>query len=169
MTTITEKTRLDGARLAKDFRRKVDEFLLASRDIDEGRAGRAPAGRWTPKEIASHLCGPEGVGIIPPVKAYLEQDTPLLDLVIEDPFYTGKRPDMSLTALLAEFESEYDRLIEVVKGLSPEQLERKARIPVFKETPLGEYPTLRDYLGVIADFHLGFHTQHLKEVLQESA
>ena len=169
MTTMTETETLNGARLARMIRRKVDEFKLAGRDIDEERAGRAPEGRWTPKEIASHLCGPEGTGIMPPVKAYLEQDTPRLDLVIEDPFYTGKRPDMSLAALLAEFESEYGRLIEVVKGLTPEQLQRKARIPVFKETPLGEYPTLGEYLGGMAEFHLGFHTEHLKEVLQEMA
>jgi len=168
MTTKTE-TALVGARLAKEIRWKVDELETLARGIEESRGDSAPAGRWTPKQILSHLCGPEGVGILPPVMAYLEKDTPLLDIVIEDPFYTGSRTTMTMAELLEKFEEEYGRLIEVVLELTPEELERKAHIPVFKETPLGEYPTLAEYLGGIAEFHLGFHTEHLREVLKEAA
>lgn len=169
MNTTTDVTNLNGARLAKAIQQKVEEFKLALKGVDDNRGGIAPAGRWTPKQIISHLCGPEGVGIIPPVTAYLEEYMPRLDLVIEDPFYTEHRQEMTTAELLEEFDRQYDRLLKVVSKLGPEQLERQARIPVFKDTPLGEYPTLGEYLRGVADFHLGFHTEHLKEVLQRAA
>ena len=31
-------------------------------------------GRWSPKEIVSHLCGPEGIGMLPTFRAFLEGD-----------------------------------------------------------------------------------------------
>lgn len=156
-----------NAQLAQSIRHKVDEFKQVCQRIDEGRAGRAPAGRWSPKQIVSHLCGPEGTGIMSSVRAVLEQDTPLLNIEAENPFFTGKRASMTFAALLSEFEGEYTRVAEVVAGLTPEQLNRKAHIPIFKETPLDEYPTLAGFIGGLAEYHVGFHTEHMKEILKE--
>jgi len=164
---VAEVTTSEGVRLAQSIRQKVDELKQLCQGIDESQASRAPAGRWSPKQIVSHLCGPAGAGIIPPVRAFLEQDTPLLDVSIENPFFTGKRTAMSLAELLAELEEEYVRLVEVVERLTPKQLERKAHTPKLKETPLGEYPTLADWISGMSDFHLGFHIEHMKEILKE--
>jgi hypothetical protein len=160
-------TTSEGARLAQIIRQKVDEFKQVCQGMDENLAGRAPAGKWSPKEIVSHLCGPEGKGHMPTIRAILDQDTPLLDIKIEDPFFTGKRPSMTLAELLSEFEGEYVRLAEVTEGLTPEQLERKAHIPVFKDTPLSEYPTLAGWINGMTGFHLDFHTEHMREILKE--
>jgi hypothetical protein len=104
---------------------------------------------------------------MPTIRAILDQDTPLLDIKIEDPFFTGKRPSMTLAELLSEFEGEYVRLAEVTEGLTTEQLERKAHIPVFKDTPLSEYPTLAGWINGMTGFHLDFHTEHMREILKE--
>ena len=160
-------TTSEGAQLAQNIRNKVDEFKQVCQGIDESRACRAPAGRWSPKQIVSHLCGPEGTGLMPTVMAFLEQDTPLLDIEPENPFYTGKRTSMTLAELLAEFEGEYGRMAEVAEGLTPEQLERKAHVPMLKETPLGEYPTLTGWISGLSEYHVGFHTEHMREVLKE--
>jgi hypothetical protein len=164
---MDEMTTSEGAQLAQIIRQKVDEFMQVCKGIDESRAGRAPAERWSPKQIVSHLCGPEGTGYMPMVEAILEQDTPLLDIEAENPFFTGKRTSMTLAELLAEFEGEYSRMAEVAQGLTMEQLERKAHIPTLKETPLGEYPTLAGLMSALSEYHVGFHTAHVKEVLKE--
>jgi len=160
-------TTSEGAQLAQAIRIKVDEFKQVCRGIDESRAGRAPAGRWSPKQIVSHLCGPEGTGIMPTIYAILEQDTPLLDIEAENPFFTGKRTSMTLAELLSEFEVEYGRMAEVAEGLTTAQLARKAHVPLFKDTPLGEYPTLAGWIGGLSEHHLGFHIEHMKEILKE--
>jgi hypothetical protein len=162
-----EMTTPEGTQLAQNIRQKVDEFKQVCQGIDESRAGRAPAGRWSPKQIVSHLCGPEGTGFMPTVKVILEQDTPLLEIETENPFFTGKRTTMTFAELLSEFDGEYRNLAEVAEGLTREQLERKAHIPMLKETPLGEYPTLAEWISGLTDFHVGFHIEHMKEVLKE--
>ena len=154
-----------GVQLAEVVRTKAGEFRRLCEGLDEETASRAPEGRWTPKQIVSHLCGPEGLGFISSVRAFLDHDTPRLDLEAENPFYTGSRPSMTLSELLAEFDREYGRIAGLVGELSPEQLARKAQIPMLKESPIGEYPTLEVWVRAIAEHHVGFHIDHLREIL----
>ena len=44
---------------------------------------------------------------------------------------------------------------------------RKAHIPLLNETPLGEYPSLAGWIKALSEFHMGFHIDHLQEILQE--
>jgi hypothetical protein len=155
----------EGIRLANNIREKLTEMKRLCEGISEQTASRAPEDRWTPKQIISHLCGPEGIGHLPGLRLILEQDTPFLDMKAEDPFFTGKRTSMSMAELLAEFEKEYLGIADFAGGLSEEQLARKARIPMLKESELGEYPTLAGFLGGLTDYHMGFHIKHMKEIL----
>jgi len=157
----------EGARLAQKIRGRVEEFKKICVGMGEDTAMRAPADRWSPKQVVSHLCGPEGSGFMPTIRAILDQDTPWLDIEAENPFYTGKRLSMSMAELVAEFEREYGSLAELVEGLTAEQLDRKAHIPLLKESPFGEYPTLAGWVDALADFHIGFHVDHMKEILRE--
>jgi ribosomal protein L31 len=156
----------EGVRLAQKIRGRVEEFKKICVGMGEDTANRAPADRWSPKQVVSHLCGPEGSGFMPTIRAILDQDTPQLDIEAENPFYTGKRLSMSMAELLAEFEREYGRMAELVEGLTAEQLDRKAHIPLLKESPLGEYPTLAGWVDALTDFHIGFHVDHMKEILR---
>jgi hypothetical protein len=156
----------EGLKLANAVRQKIREINSLCKGISEETASRAPEGRWSPKQIISHLCGPEGVGLFPAVRLFLEQDTPRIDLEAENPFFTGKRTRMTMSELCEEFEKEYTQIADLVSGLSDEQLKRKAHIPLFKETPMGEYPTLADFAGALAEHHIEFHIKHMQEILQ---
>jgi hypothetical protein len=65
----------------------------------------------------------------------------------------------------ATFVNKMHRIAALEKGLSEEQLARKARIPLFKDIPLGEYPTLVLFVGALAEHHMEFHGNHMREVL----
>ena len=65
-----------GIQLAQNIGRKIDELKKVCAGLDESTASRAPAGRWSPKEILSHLWGPEGSGHLPIFQAFLDQETP---------------------------------------------------------------------------------------------
>lgn len=157
----------EGALLAQKIRKNVEDFKKACAGIDEAAANHSAADRWTPKQVVSHLCGPEGSGFLPTIRAILDQDMPRLDIEAENPFFTGKRITMTMAELLAEFEREYGRIAELVENLTQEQLDRKAHIPLLKESPLGEYPTLAGWVGLLADYHIDFHVHHLKEIVRE--
>ncbi len=157
----------EAAEFSELIRRNVAELKKTCQGLDEERASLAPSGRWSPKEIVSHLCGPEGTGLMPTFTAFVEKDVPRLDIEVENSFFSQNRAHMTFAELLTELEEEFGRISEFVESLSEEQFERKAYIPFLKETPLGEYPTLDVWTRVIVDEHLSSHVDHMKEILNE--
>ena len=96
----------EAAKLAETIRRNAEGLKRLCEGLDEETASRAPGDRWSPKQIISHVCGPEGVGYMPTITAILEQDTPLLELDPGNPFFSEKRARMTVAELLAEFDGE---------------------------------------------------------------
>ena len=155
-----------GNQLSQVIRQKVAALKQVCQGVDEKLASRAPADKWSPKQILSHLCGPEGAGHLPLLRAFIESDTPLLDLNAENPFFTENRAAMSFGELVAECELNYQRVVEFAEELTEEQLARTAHIPELKDSPLGEYPTLAGMIGGLGEFHIQFHIDHLREILE---
>lgn len=155
----------EGTRLITLLREKVAAFRAACQDIDERAAVCAPEGRWTPKEIVSHLCGPEGGGLLAGLRRFVDEETPRIDLVPEQTFMTPRREELPFAAMLDEMEAEYARIAEFVASLSDDQLGRRAHIPLLKGSSIGGYPTLSLWVQAIADYHIAFHIDHLRDVL----
>ena len=94
-----------ASELSDLVRKNVANFKKVCAGLGEETASRAPEGRWTPKEIVSHLCGPEDIGMLPTFRAFVDADVPRLDLEAENAFYSDGRARMTLGQLLAEFET----------------------------------------------------------------
>ena len=156
---------LRGNELAQEIRQKVAALKQVCQGVDENLASRAPTDRWSPKQILSHLCGPEDEGHLPILRAFVDSDTPMIGLDTENPFFTEHRARMSFVELVAECERNYERLASFAAELTAAQLERKAHIPKLKDSPLGEYPTLDGMINGLGEYHVQFHIDHLGEIL----
>ncbi|MHB8108526.1 MAG: maleylpyruvate isomerase [Syntrophorhabdaceae bacterium] len=155
-----------GQQLADMLSARIDDFVNACEDIDESMATRAPKERWSPKQIVSHILGPEGPGITHDLKKFIDQDMPSIELEAENPFFFERRARMNFSELLTQFENDYGEIVIFVRPLTPEQLDRKARVPLLRDTDLGEYPTLEDMVAGLLNYHLKFHTDHMREIVE---
>ena len=156
-----------GTELARTIRSGMEELQKVCAGMTEDIASKAPADRWSPKQIVSHLTGQDGIGFMPAFERILAQDTPKIDIIAEDPFFTERRSRLTLKELLAEAAAEYTKIADLALSLSEDQLKRKAYIPLFKDTDLTEYPTLAAFMGGLCGWHMGFHIRHMKDVLKE--
>ena len=154
-----------GNQLAQEIRQKVAALKQVCRGVDENLASLAPTDRWSPKQILSHLCGPEDVGHLPILMAFVDSDTPMIDLVTGNPFFTDNRAHMSVSELVAVCEMNYQRIANFAAELTEGQLARKAHIPKLKDSPLGEYPTLKGMIDVLGAYHVQDHIDHLREIM----
>ena len=159
---------LTGKQLAEGIWQKVTELKKSCEKIDEDTSGRGLEGHWSPKEVLSHLLGPEGSGHLPIFQTFLDKETPTIEIDPGNPFHSDKRAKMSFAQLLSEVEKEYDRMAEFAAGLSGEQLARKACVPKLKESQLGEYPSLEQMLKGLGQYHIQMHIDQILEILQES-
>ena len=156
---------MDGKTLADGITNKLDELIRLCEDIDEQTASKAPVGRWSPKEIVSHLLGAPTRGMLPAFRRFIEEETPRLDVEPANPHYTAERSATSFFQLLSQLRKEYTDIAEFTAALSEGQLSRKAHVPAFKESPFGEYMTLETFISILGDSHLKSHTDHMQEIL----
>lgn len=142
---------------------KLEELGEALEGLDETKATERPGdAEWCCKEVLSHLLGEEGDDLVTGLRRFLDEDTPLIGLVTGLPYYTPERQKMSLSELRAGVWKRYQGVADFVGDLSEEQLARKARVPLLKDTPLGEHPTLAQWVGVLINLHLPDHINQVR-------
>ena len=137
---------------------KMKELGETLEGMDEEDAARRPAdGEWSCKEMLSHLMGDEGESFASGLHRFLDEDTPLIGVVAGLPYYSPAEGKLKPGVRIKE-------VADFIGSLSDEQLGRKGRVPLLKDTPIGEQPTLGQWAGAIINFHLTDHIGQMGKV-----
>jgi hypothetical protein len=156
-----------GPSLEQQLDQKVQEIKQAVFGLTEEQASKPPAqGEWSANEVLSHLSGSDSTEFVARLKRILDEDTPRIDVTPGVSYYEQRKGE-SASQLLSEVESAYGEAGKFLGGLSEEQLNRKAQVPLLKETPIGEYPTLGQLAGALINFHLNDHVNQLRNLKQQ--
>jgi hypothetical protein len=157
---------VSGPTLKQQLDQKVEEITQTVAGMSEERASKRPGeGEWSVKEVLSHLSGGDGDDFAI-LRRVTQEDTPVVEFEIGVSHYEG-RENMSAAELTSRVESTYGEMGDFLSGLNEEELNRKARSPQLKETPIGEYPTLCQLAAALINFHLNDHINHLRNLSQQ--
>ena len=144
--------------------RAIEELTSA---VSAEQAGKAPAeGEWCIKEVLSHLAGPETQSFYDGIKAFVEEDTPAYDLTPGQSYFDSAREAASVAELRTSVIDQYNRIGDLLGSFSGDQLNRTAPTPQFKDTPIGEYPTLGAWSAALINYHLSDHIGQLQSLCQ---
>ncbi len=156
-----------SASLKDQLQEKIRTIEQLTSSVSDEQAVKAPAeGEWCVKEVLSHLAGSETQSFYDSIIAFIEQDTPTSDLTPGQSFLDSKRQGASIAELRTSVIDQYKRVGDLLGGLSEEQLTRTAHMPNFKETPIGEYPTLGSWAAALINYHLSDHIAQLQNLCQ---
>ena len=158
---------VSGPSLKQQLDQKVQEVKQAVSGLSEEEASKKRREEeWSVKEVLSHLSGDGSSDAVSLLDRVIKEDTPQIDIHPGQSYYEG-RESLPLTELTSRVESTYGGMGAFLSGLSEEQLNRKAQVPLLKETPIGEYPTLGQLAGALINFHLNDHVQQLRNISQQ--
>ena len=150
-----------GDALSAQLAAKVNEVKDAVAGMSEEQAAQTKGeGEWSAKQVLSHLCGDNDALSMYEFSRFLNEEMP--DLGIGPGRYGDNRKGATVPELVAKLDADYAAIGTFLSGLNDEQLGRKARVTMLKETPLGEYPTLGQWAGAMINYHLADHVNQLR-------
>jgi DinB superfamily len=123
-------------------------------------------GEWTTREVLCHLLFEPGWQPAALLKTFAERDLPVIEISPGDTNITPERQKMTLAELADALESQRRALFGYLDGLSPADLQRKARIPLFKQFMGTDEIPIPMFVGAMFDFHWNDHAGQLGKIRQ---
>jgi diadenosine tetraphosphatase ApaH/serine/threonine PP2A family protein phosphatase len=154
-TVIELKKRADAA--AANLKRQLEgmESYLERSD--------AP-GEWTTREVLCHLLFEPGWNPSSLLKTFAERDLPVVDISPGSTNLTLERQTMTLDELAGALDVQRRELFAYLDGLSESDLQRKARIPLFKQFMGTDEIPIPVFVGAMFDYHWNDHAGQLGKI-----
>ncbi len=147
--------------IADKLHERVTAIVESTKGLSDAQTQQRPAeGEWSIAENLSHLCGEDARAFLTTVKRFIDEDVPTIDITPGISFFES-RADASLADLVDSFRAQYEAIGSYLTALDASQLNRTGHVPLFKETPFGDYPTVEQFVTVISDFHLNGHVAQI--------
>jgi hypothetical protein len=122
------------------------------------------SGQWTTREVLCHLLFEPGWKPVLLLKSFAEKDLPVIDIKPGDADMTAERRTMTLKQFTDALEGQRRDVVTYLEGLSEADLNRKARIPIFKEIMGVDEIDIPTYVGALFEYHWNDHAGQLAKI-----
>jgi hypothetical protein len=121
-------------------------------------------GEWTTRQVLCHLLSEPGWRPVPVLFSFAPTDLPVIDIKPGQMYLTPERQMMTLP----QFEHALDRhrreALAYLETLGDEDLQRKARVPLFKRLLGTDEVTMPTWVEVLFAIHWGDHADQLAKI-----
>jgi DinB superfamily len=121
-------------------------------------------GEWTTRQVLTHLLFQPGWDAVALLKTFAHADLPLVEIEPGDPFLSPERRAMTLEQLVAALDAQRRAAFAYLDTLSDADLERKARIPLFKPFMGSDEVPIPAFVGALFEFHINDHAGQLAKI-----
>ncbi len=122
------------------------------------------AGEWTARQVLAHLLFEPGWDPVPLLKSFSTSSLPLVEIKGSSSDTSGARGTASAKQLLEALDAQRKAVFGYLEGLSDAELQRKARIPLFKQLMGNEEVPIPVYVGALFDYHWNDHAGQLAKI-----
>jgi hypothetical protein len=121
-------------------------------------------GEWTTRQVLTHLLFQPGWDAVALLTTFAHADLPLVEIEPGDPFLSPERRAMTLEQLVAALDAQRRAAFAYLDTLSDADLERKARIPLFKAFMGSDEVPIPAFVGALFEFHINDHAGQLAKI-----
>ena len=129
-------------------------------------------GEWTTRQVLCHLLGAPGWRPVPVLSTFVQVEPgeapalPLIDVVPGQCHVTPERQMMKLQQFRNAIDRHRREVFDYLESLSDADLQRKARIPLFKQFLGTDLVTMPVWVTVFFVVHWGDHAGQLAKIRQ---
>jgi hypothetical protein len=121
-------------------------------------------GEWTTRQVLAHLLFEPGWKPVPVLKSFDHQTLPVIEIQPGLAAVTPERQKMTLGQFIGALDIQRQEVFGYLEGLSEADLQRKARIPLFKQFMGTDEIAIPAYVGALFDFHWNDHAGQLAKI-----
>jgi hypothetical protein len=121
-------------------------------------------GEWTARQVICHLLFKPGWNVVDVLKSFSTSNLPVVEIEGGASDTSGARGTASVKQLLDGLDAQRKAVYGYLDGLSDSELQRKARIPLFKQLMGNEEVPIPVYVGALFDYHWNDHAGQLAKI-----
>ena len=121
-------------------------------------------GQWTTREVLCHLLFEAGWRPVPLLKTFADKNLPVIDIKPSLAEVTAERKVMTLKQFADALEGQRRDVMNYLDGLGEADLNRKSRIPLFKQIMATDEIDIPTYVGALFEFHWNDHAGQLAKI-----
>jgi hypothetical protein len=131
----------------------------------ESHLERADApGEWTARQVLCHLLFEPGWNLVDTLKTFSHANFPVIEIKPGMADTSGPRATMSLRQFLDALDGQRTSVFAYLDTLSEADLQRKSRIPLFKEFMGTDEIPVPVLVGALFDYHWNDHAGQLAKI-----